>query len=218
MKKYWLEGLVFLLSCLIFASCDPKPIEVEADGSFIDQRDGQEYHYVYIGTKAWMMENLNYQHTSVALSWCYKDDVDNCQDYGRLYTWDAAMSACPAGWHLPSDQEWKDLEIHLEMAENEADSLNWRESGHVGIKLKSTWDWNSGGTGENTSRFTALPAGFRDTDGSYYFIGDLTTFWSSTWSDEEHAWGRALIYRSSGVYRWKYQKAGAYSVRCVRND
>ena len=217
--KGFLAGVLFTFSFgLIFFSCQPGRVEVEADGSFTDGRDGQEYRYVYIGSRAWMMENLNYQPATGTGSWCYKNDDRNCQDYGRLYSWDAALSACPAGWRLPSDQEWKDLEIHLGMARNEADSTGWRESAHVGIQLKATWDWNSGGTGENVSRFTALPAGFREDDGSFHFIGDLTTYWSSTWTDEGHAWGRAMIYRSSGVYRWRYLKSGGYSVRCVKNN
>ncbi|MFO7617782.1 MAG: FISUMP domain-containing protein [Bacteroidales bacterium] len=203
-------------SLLILSSCRPGPVEVEADGSFTDERDGQEYRYVYVGSRAWMMENLNYQAASGAGSWCYQSDDRNCQEYGRLYTWDAAMSACPTGWRLPSDQDWKELETHLGMVRSEVDSIGWRESAHLGIQLKATWDWNSGGTGENVSRFTALPAGFRDENGTFRFIGDLTTFWSSTWTDEEHAWGRALIYHGSGVYRWAYLKSGAYSVRCVR--
>ena len=57
-------------------------------------------------SETWMAENLNYE---TANSWCYGDKEENCAKYGRLYTWAAAMEACPTGWHLPSQDEWKEL-------------------------------------------------------------------------------------------------------------
>ncbi len=220
----WGAGLkadiLFLAVALVIglASCQPREVEVEVDGSFTDPRDGKIYGYVNIGSQTWMAENLNYAVDSGTGSWCYKAEEKNCNTYGRLYTWESAHKVCPAGWHLPEDHEWKNLEIFLGMDATEADSTGWRTSGNVGILLKSTWDWNSGGTGENTSRFTALPAGFREPDGQYFYIGDITTFWSATYTDETHSWGRAMIYHSTGVYRWKYSRTEAFSVRCIKNS
>ncbi len=201
---------------LALISCTPREIEIESDGYFTDTRDSQVYHYINIGNQSWLLENMNYAGIDSAGSWCYNNQDKNCATYGRLYTWDAARKACPSGWRLPSDGEWKQLEIHLGMDASEADSSIWRESGVVGIQIKATWDWNSGGTGENTSRFTALPAGFRTADGLSWFIGDLATFWTGSYTSEIHAWGRALIYSSPGVYRWKYDKEEGFSVRCIK--
>lgn len=209
--------IILIIISAGLVSCYPREIEIVSDGSITDARDSQIYHYITIGTQNWLLENMNYAGKDSSGSWCYKDLASNCATYGRLYTWDAALKACPQGWHLPSDKEWKELEIFLGMPASEADSTIWRETEAVGIQIKATWDWNSGGTGENTSRFTALPAGFREPDGQYQFIGDICNFWTSSYSSESHAWGRALIYYSPGVYRWKYEKEEAYSVRCVMN-
>jgi len=74
---------------------------------------------VVIGGRTWMAQNLNYNTSS---SWCYKFDTSYCNKYGRLYTWHDAINVCPAGYHLPSSEEWDGLKT--------ADTL-------VGKKLKT---------------------------------------------------------------------------------
>jgi hypothetical protein len=81
-------------------------------GSFTDARDGQTYKTVNIGSQTWMAKNLNF--AAPLGSWCYNNDGVNCINYGRLYTWIAAKSACPIGWHLPSDDDWHKLALFLD--------------------------------------------------------------------------------------------------------
>ena len=76
-------------------------------GEMTDPRDGQTYQTVTLGNQTWLAQNLNYETDNN--SWCYDDDPENCETYGRLYDWEAAMSACPDGWHLASDEDWTTL-------------------------------------------------------------------------------------------------------------
>ena len=65
-------------------------------GTFTDNRDGQTYKWVKIGKQVWMSENLNHKKVD---SWCYNNTASKCNQYGRLYNWEAAKDACPNGWH-----------------------------------------------------------------------------------------------------------------------
>ena len=150
-----------------------------------------------------MAENLNYK---TANSYCYEDKTANCQKYGRLYTWDAAMRACPEEWHLPSDLEWSVL----------FEAVGGK--GVAGLKLKSTSGWDDDGNGMDKYGFSVLPAGFRDGDGSYINAGKAAYFRSSTGSSSRSAYGwnfNVVSERVSSIY---YHKDDGHSVRCLRDS
>ena len=185
-------------------------------GTFTDRRDGKTYRTVTIGTQTWMADNLDYQTPN---SWCYAGSPGNCARYGRLYTWEAAKNACPAGWHLPSDEEWKILERHLGMTADEANIILYRGDG-AGTKLKSEsgWELADGKTqGDNESGFNALPGGYRlFYDGSFVDIGKRGSWWSST-PDNKNAWRRSLFHDKGGVDRDIATSTNGFSVRCVKD-
>lgn len=143
---------------------------------------------------------------------CYNNLESNCTTYGGLYPWDemmqytttaGAQGICPTGSHIPTDSEWKTLEIYLGMTQVQADSTGWR--GSVGTSLKS------GGS----SGFNALLAGTDDSSGFNSFDGS-GAFWTSS-SSSASAWPRIVNPFTSGVYRYLYPRETAMSVRCVKN-
>ncbi len=181
--------------------------------------EGNIYTTVKIGEQIWMQENLRVSvapDSSEITSWLYNDDPQNEEKFGRLYTWHVAMNGstsekaqgiCPAGWHIPSDGEWKILEMYLGMTQQEADLANtWRGSG-VGTKL--------GKGGE--SGYEAVYAGRRTNYGSYSLLNLYEYVWTSTESGS-NAWRRCLEAGVSTVGRWNtFPKDYAFSVRCVKD-
>lgn len=192
-------------------------------GELPEDFDGNTYTTVQIGIQQWMVENLMVTHTpdgDTIVSYCYDDDTSYARTFGRLYTWDVAMNGsvdesaqgiCPDGWHIPSDDEWKKLEMHLGMTQSEADMENtWRGKG-VGTKL------GPGGT----SGYEALYAGRRSPDGYFTFLTEYEYIWTSTENlkDTNYAWRRCLSKYADDVGRWNtFPKTWAFSVRCIKNQ
>ena len=182
--------------------------------TFTDPRDGKTYKIVKIGTQTWMAENLAYKTSNGC--WAYNNNENNVATYGRLYNWATAKTACPSGWHLPSDKEWKTLEMYLGMSQSQADNGGWRGTDE-GKKMKSTSGWKNNGNGTNSSGFNALPGGARGIDGSFDGLGSFGDWWSSSEGFDTYAWNRYLDY-SDQVYRDDHDEAGGFSVRCVRDN
>jgi len=195
-------------------SIDEPLIACNTYGSFTDTRDGETYKTIQIGNQIWMAENLDYKTNHG--TWVYDNDNSNSSTHGRLYDWEAAHKACPTGWHLPSDEEWKQLEMHLDMSQSDADTFGLRGV-NAGTKLQSASGWNSGGKGTNEGCFLALPSGYRFTNGDFYDIGYSAYFWTSTEFNRTRAWFRSLGCESGDVGRNITRKSFGFSVRCVKD-
>ena len=197
--------------------------------------DGNVYNTVQIGDQCWMKENLNVgikingdqemQDNSTIEKYCYDDNETNCDIYGGLYQWNEMMQyttqedaqgICPSGWHLPTDAEWKQLEMHLGMSQSEADDTGWRGTDE-GEKMKSISGWYNNGNGTNSSGFTALPGGYRYNSGSFYTLGSYGLWWSSTECSGTLAWYRGLDYDFDQVSRYDDYKTHGFSVRCLKD-
>ena len=179
-------------------------------------------------------------------AWCYYDNkVANGTKYGKLYNWYAVVDArglAPAGWHVPTDEEWTVLSTFLGVEDA------------AGKKIKSTSGWNSyteeitctncnswndeyrgkkecnvckdtrlvsgktnSGNGSNSSGFSGRPGGFRDTYGNFGSVGDGGSWWSASGDDE---WGvllRELSHSSSYLYHSDSDEGDGFSVRCVKD-
>lgn len=182
-------------------------------GSFVDPRDNKSYTTIEIGSQIWMEENLNYLMEN---SWCHGDNPANGDIYGRLYTWEAAMIACPSGWHLPSDDEWKQMELYMGMSQTNVDAMGLRGDG-FGTMLKSTSGWLENGNGTNNYGFNAKPGGFRYVNGDWDFTGYTAHWWTSTVYDNDESYSRNVFYLNSEIERDFDHILGGYSVRCVKD-
>jgi uncharacterized protein (TIGR02145 family) len=168
-----------------------------------DKRDEKTYKTVKIGKQTWMAQNLNYKTASG--SWCYNNDESKCKQYGRLYDWNTAMSACPSGWHLPSSEEW--------------DALEAVAGGSVaGKKLKSKTGWNKNGNGTDEYGFSALPGGV-GSDDDFSSVGESGYWWTATGGYGEgnsDAENRGMFFHDGvEVDEGGSSVSSGYSVRCV---
>ncbi len=179
-------------------------------GSLVDSRDGKRYKVVKIGTQTWMAENLNYNANG---SKCYSNQESNCQKYGRLYNWKTAKTACPNGWHLPSDADWNVLMKFV----NPSCSDN-KDCAGAGTKLKATSGWNKNGNGTDAFGFSALPGGYGGSDGSFSSVGDYGYWWSASEDDSNGAYDRIMYYISEDAgYNYYRGKSSLQSVRCLQD-
>lgn len=204
-----------LLMMLFFLLLSGHPAFGQASETFMDVRDKAIYKFVKIGNQIWMAENLRY---NTGKGSGYYD----LGLYGRFYNWNSAKSACPRGWHLPSDVEWKELERTLGMNENKLRSNNYdRNSGDVGKKLKSRSGWRfymQNGNGVDLYGFNALPGGYYQTyNKKYMYYGTGITFWTSSDFDGENAITRELGSHYNGIDRDQFYKVHGCYVRCVKD-
>lgn len=216
-----------------------------AYGSLYDDRDGQVYRAVRIGSQVWMAENLNFE---VDSSWCPDGYVDAkvryCDTFGRLYQWTASMDLdpkynlmewagstvphrgiCPNGWHVPSGSEWQTLLLKV-------DSNPLVPRFHGGAALMSKEGWQVLGdsivgpdslgmgvySGFDLFGFRILPAGDRYWDGRFFErLGNQARFWTS--SERGALDARYLMqtfgYGSMGTMA--YLKSHGFSLRCMRD-
>ncbi|WP_233246258.1 MULTISPECIES: fibrobacter succinogenes major paralogous domain-containing protein [unclassified Fibrobacter] len=178
---------------------------VSCSSNFTDDRDGQSYSVVDIAGQIWMAENLNYSGVEVASgSFCPEGDERNCSKYGRLYSWEAAKVACPAGWRLPTRENFEKL-----MATAGEKS---------GKALKASSGWFKKGNGDDALGFRALPAGFKSD--KFDGIGGYAHLWSATADSQESAFAYYLYldFSSSVARLSSFSAADGRSVRCVKRQ
>jgi uncharacterized protein (TIGR02145 family) len=192
--------MTFLLFAMLFVHV--------TQGAFTDPRDNNTYGVVRIAGVEWMTANLR---TALPNSWCPQDDLKLCESMGRLYPWEEAVRACPAGWRLSSERDWQALERHLGMSAAEIENERLRgAAGALGDHLK-----------ENGSSKLAFPfAGWRRPDGTFA-VGNgndrAAAIWTSTVATPGRAWHRDLSSVRGGIWRSPVEFSYALSARCVRD-
>ncbi|MBP6976818.1 MAG: hypothetical protein KBB71_00710 [Lentimicrobiaceae bacterium] len=165
--------------------------------------------------------------------YCYGNNPTYCSGYGGLYEWNEAMQymttegaqgICPAGWHIPSEWDWKLLEGTVDsqygVGDPEWDESEWRGFDAGGkVKEAGTTNWASPNEGAtNASGFTALPGGYRDNEeGVFIMVYSYGGFWSSTGDETEYALYRVVGYDHSDVFSAYWYKDYGFSVRCLKD-
>jgi uncharacterized protein (TIGR02145 family) len=199
-------------------------------GNFIDRRDGTTYKWRRIGSQIWMTQNLNIGYgiegsvqsteNDMIEKYCYNGEPDKCDVYGGLYQWNEATQyslikvnqggICPKHWHIPDFSEWEDLIFFL--------GGKYYAYGNMKELGNDHWSKKTMGT-TNSSRFTALPGGFKNSDTTDFFIGlsNQASFWTSTEHDTISAKAVGLNNQLLQVYIFNGLKSDAYSVRCIRD-
>ncbi len=177
--------------------------EYEMRGNtMIDLRDRTEYttQMMKDGNR-WMASNLNY--ATSAESHCFNNQPANCNKYGRLYSWEAALQACPEGWHLPSDREWREMAKEYGGADDDAS-----DDGKAAYSALIR-----GGESE----FAAQLGGLLSFTGGYGAMNVFGLYWSSTAQGDDYVWDYAFNSIYGKLYRRNSHKAGTRSVRCIQD-
>lgn len=209
------------------------------DSDVIRDIDGNVYKTVVIGRYIWMAENLKTttynsgikipnvieQNDWIRLNtgaYCwYNNNRSYADTFGLLYNWYAVNTGklCPAGWRIPADEEWKDLEGNADTRYGIGDPV-WDKPGlrgqDAGQRLRTTSGWRTGITGTDNFGFSALPGG--EHLSRFYAGGSSGFWWSSTEANESSAWYRNLIYSFEYVARDTHPKRMGFSVRCIKDN
>ena len=200
--------------------------------------DGQTYTTVQIGGQCWMAENLNIgtmvaaannqTNNGIIEKYCVDDNLTKCTTYGGLYQWNETMQytntggtqgICPSGWHIPTDAEYKTMEMYLGMSAAQANATGWRGTDEGGkLKETGTAHWDSPNTGAtNSSGFTLLGTGYRYPFAPYSILNEniITYLWNSTNSSSYKA--RKFENNNAQIMRLGVNTLTGLSVRCVKN-
>lgn len=210
----------------------PPPSAWTCGNDWVDDRGDARYATTRVGTQCWMAEQMNIgvmissgenQGTSCASvqKYCYQNSEEQCAIYGGLYQWSQAMcdsvapgarGICPAGWHIPTHDEWTTLERSVCDSATcgtdfpyDAVTTGWRGTDES-VRLKP------GGT----SGFNGALGGYRDLRGAFGYLGMYGNFWASSQSGA-NAWFRDLASAKDTIGRNVENPLLGFSVRCLKN-
>ena len=227
-KRYMI--LLLALAAIGGGACSDNEATIHVlptvSGTFTDERDGTEYHWVRLGGLDWMTENLRYvPETGVFapdLTEPYPGYYDDGQDtlyyklHGGLYDYETALAAVPEGWRLPTDEDWQQLEQFLGMSQGEAVLEGWRGEGVATLMRQG-----EGGTGLqlSLSGYVCLSG---STQSLTLYNGDFGYFWTATEKKDEAQTATFVYFRKifgpiNTVYRGITPLNQLMRVRCVRD-
>lgn len=203
MERYWLLIIILLMMMNMFG-CQGSG-KKNLTEKVVQDIDGNIYSVIRLNGQVWLNENLNLEFED---SWCYQNDIINCQQYGRLYTWDAAIQACKKlgdGWRLPTNAEWRALAKEYGGAGDDA------QDGGKAAYQAMIEGGNSG--------FSAKLGGSRSSfSASYDLLGSRGFYWTSTEGDNYSGVMYFFISGFDGLRSGWEPKASGYSCRCIKGN
>ncbi len=243
-QQAWIKFIVInLISCTLLFSfgCKKEKVETKLETSTVTDVDGNSYNTVKIGKQWWMAENLNVKRyrngdsinnlgntsTLDSVKWVNSDSGAYCK--GNIdflyngYTVLDSRNIAPTGWHIPTDEEWKQLEMTIGMSKSDVDKVNWRGNNEANkLRLHSTKYWANSPDlfeiwGTNDSGFTALPNGCIMFYGKSSSSLDEMGFWWSSTLDANQLWYRYMDKNKGGVFRYFGPKNYGFSIRCIKD-
>jgi uncharacterized protein (TIGR02145 family) len=222
----WILGLSFSLmtSCMHTA---PKEQNIEAS---VEERT--DYTEIVFGNQIWMGQNLDvskfrngetipfaetYYDWDLACDkkqpvWCYiQNESSNGPRFGKLYNWYAVSDPrglAPTGWEIPTDLDWSILSDFLKGPMGTGDQM----------KEKGFWSNADHANPIQENSFAALPGGCRIYNGPIDEIGSDANWWTSTESNDDKVWTRAIYNSNEALFRNEDDKKNGYSVRCIKKQ
>jgi uncharacterized protein (TIGR02145 family) len=187
-----MKKIILIILLFTYYSCGFS----QQTSTFTDTRDGKTYKTVKIGNQVWMAENLAFKTDSG--SWP-EVDTGYVTKYGYLYNRETAKNVCPAGWHLPSKDEFETL-------------IN-----NPGDYFEAAYRYLIPG---GSSGFSAPLGGSLNCDGSFVSVGESANFWSSSpeYNDDDFAWSLYIASYRSRAYVGISIRSCGFSVRCLKNN
>jgi uncharacterized protein (TIGR02145 family) len=204
----------------------------------VNDVDGNTYKTVKIGDQWWMCENLRVKHfqdgseisyignvnqdsvwaNATESAYSLLNDTLNVSYYNSFAVQDSRKLA-PAGWHIPTDEEWKTMEKTIGMSESQANQLAWRGTNEAELLLNKNGEgWQTGTVpfGIDTYDFSVLPEGCR------LFSGEITSgftafFWTATSTANGHAYYRYFDSQKKNIFRQTTYPQYGMSIRCVKD-
>jgi uncharacterized protein (TIGR02145 family) len=245
-----LDGSKFFMNREKLSDEDIEMIDIlYKTNGLITDIDGNTYNTLKIGDQWWMAENLSttkfndntgIQYVTDSASWvditapgyCWYNHNEEAYKnlYGGLYNGYTISTnkICPIGWHVPTDEEVKILEMFLGMSQLEADASYSLRGTDQGDQMKTNWSFEyNPDNGTNSSGFTALPSGMRGgwKFGGFTAIGVQFEMWTSTlnygkkWGpyNTYGHWTRLFGLGWSGINRRTGAPTSGCSIRCTKD-
>ncbi len=193
------------------------------DPKFTDPRDGGSYYTTTFGGRTWLKNNLYYSGAGVS----YENSEAMDAIFGRLYTWNEAVAACPEGWHLPSGAEFAEMANAL-APDGVTFSENETFTGVAGdlmvdAKFLGTrmWEYWPQVKITNKTGFSALPIGYAVSSGdspTFSGIDSYAAFWTSDPESEDRGFYRYIYVKQNDILIGAGDKDSfRASVRCVKD-